>query len=477
MPFDDAPSASEHEFSGEKVLDRAIVEREALSANLLSQYPAITNKVTELADRFPDFTPNLKDEEVWREAVSILIAHEEDSRLFEQEYRVSQEDDDFILNRIQERTADQSDKKEVDKGYEDDLILLTIRDEFADKHGQGTEAYFEVFHKLLNDPKALTAKFLIVANVRDDIEFDGTFSSAVAERIKLVNENIAALQAMAGASPEYADSVEKAGVDVTDRQAVQSFVVESGFMEDATVSETTKAKVAQKLGIARNATSMLATLENVKRNGGQFINADGKPVTFDTNNGIPVGRYTVYPDPTGNTEFIATSMVGGCKLRVPFNPTDSPAHLGRVMKAAMVTQAMANRDFQGSSRYVLGGDGLAAQGMTEIKLDEAQVARAEQLYGAFMGFGTVISTEFPSESELQSFEWRLQATHIDGDAKTNDNTGRGDLSWQRLGLLDESGQLNMDRVERIGAFMNAHSTSLPAFAELESTFGQKETPS
>ena len=174
----------------------------------------------------------------------------------------------------------------------------------------------------------------------------------------------------------------------------------------------------------RDANQMLDTLEQVRANDGQFKNADGQMVKFDQNNGVPVGRYTVYPDPADHNEYMAIAHVGGRTLQVPFSPDDDPSHLDEIMSAAMITQVLANRDLQAANRYVVGGDGLAAQGVTEIKLDEVQVKRAEQLYGAFMGFGTELRTGFPSQSELREFERRLQATHIDGDAKTGDNTGR-----------------------------------------------------
>ena len=89
-----------------------------------------------------------------------------------------------------------------------------------------------------------------------------------------------------------------------------------------------------------------------------------------------------------------------------------------------------------------------------------------------MGVGTVLSSEFPTEGDLASFRWRLQATHIDGDAKTGDNTGRGDFSWKEIGLLDSaSGQLNMQRVSEVGAFLNTKSTALPTYQELVTKFG------
>ena len=106
-------------------------------------------------------------------------------------------------------------------------------------------------------------------------------------------------------------------------------------------------------------------------------------------------------------------------------------------------------------------------------MDEEQVVRAEQLYGAIMGLGTELSSEFPTEGDLASFKWRQQATHIDGDAKTNDNTGRGDESWKKLGMLS-NGHLNMTRVGEVGAYLNTKSTALPKFDDLLTRFGDNQ---
>ena len=143
-----------------------------------------------------------------------------------------------------------------------------------------------------------------------------------------------------------------------------------------------------------------------------------------------------------------------------------------MMSTVMIGQVLANRDLQAAVKYIFGGDGLSAQGLAEIHLDEFQVDRAKRLYGAFMGFGVEMRTGFPDQSELESFEWRLQGTHIDGDAKTGDNTGRGDESWRQLGLLTDDG-VNMRRVEKIGAYMNSYPTAVPDYAHLLEKFGDE----
>jgi len=239
------------------------------------------------------------------------------------------------------------------------------------------------------------------------------------------------------------------------------------------ISEETKTKLrVEGLGIEpiRNATDLIDTAKAVRENG-QFYNTKTKRVeTFNQNNGLPLGDYTVYPDPKHPDEFRAQARVGGRTLSVPFSLDDDPAFLNRLIKAAMVGGVLAERDFQGATHEIFGKSNLAAQGYAEIKLDEEQVTRAEQLYGAFMGFGTVLSSKFPTEGDLASFKWRLQATHIDGDAKTNDNTGRGDESWEKLGMLS-NGHLNMTRVGEVGAHLNTKSTALPTFENLQTKFG------
>jgi len=240
------------------------------------------------------------------------------------------------------------------------------------------------------------------------------------------------------------------------------------------LSEDTKDKLhVQGLGVIRNSTDLIAASE-MARETGQFVNPKTNRVEpFTEKNGMPLGDYTVYPDPKHPNEFVAKAEVGGRTLSVPYSLDDDPAFLNRLIKAAMVGGVLAERDFQGATREIFGKSNLAAQGYAEIKLDEEQVARAEQLYGAFMGLGTVLSSEFPNEGDLASFKWRLQATHIDGDAKTNDNTGRGDESWNKLGMLS-NGHLNMTRVGEVGAYLNTKSTALPSFDDLEAKFGDNQ---
>ncbi len=237
------------------------------------------------------------------------------------------------------------------------------------------------------------------------------------------------------------------------------------------LTEATKDKLhVQGLGVIRNSTDLIAASE-LARDTGQFVNPKTNRVEpFTEKNGMPLGDYTVFPDPKHPNEFVAKAEVGGRTLSVPYSLDDDPAFLNRLIKAAMVGGVLAERDFQGATREIFGKSNLAAQGYAEIKLDEEQVARAEQLYGAFMGLGTVLSSEFPTEGDLASFKWRLQATHIDGDAKTNDNTGRGDESWEKLGMLS-NGHLNMTRVGEVGAHLNTKSTALPTFENLLTKFG------
>ncbi len=243
------------------------------------------------------------------------------------------------------------------------------------------------------------------------------------------------------------------------------------------ISEKTKAKIQLEVfGVQpiKNATDMLDTLQQVRANDGKFLNADGQLVDFNEKNGVPVGRFMVYPDPNDAQDFVAKATVGGRTLSFPFSPNENPSDLQREMKAAMIGEILVQRDLQGVTREIFGSSGLAAQGYSRIDLKPEEVARAERLYGAFMGLGTIVSSEFPTEENLNSFKWRLQATHIDGDAKTNDNTGRGDLSWQKIGMLDKTGKLDMQRVTEVGAFMNTKSAALPKFEELVEKFGDGE---
>jgi len=269
--------------------------------------------------------------------------------------------------------------------------------------------------------------------------------------------------------------VARSNIDLSGASAALAFSdVMAQVDASSEISEPTKTKLRiEGLGVIRNSTDLIAASE-LARETGQFVNPKTNRVEpFTEKNGMPLGDYTVFPDPKHPNEFVAKAEVGGRTLSVPYSLDDDPAFLNRLIKAAMVGGFLAERDFQGAAREIFGKSNLAAQGYAEIKLDEEQVARAEQLYGAFMGLGTVLSSEFPTEGDLASFKWRLQATHIDGDAKTNDNTGRGDESWKELGMLT-NGHLNMTKVGEVGAYLNTKSTALPKFDDLVTRFGDNQ---
>ncbi|MEO1029024.1 MAG: hypothetical protein AAFX02_08195 [Pseudomonadota bacterium] len=284
-------------------------------------------------------------------------------------------------------------------------------------------------------------------------------------------QNLAANEADAAVISERINALDFTG-EIPDPMVFLQTQVLSTPEHDTGISEATQTAMREAFGIPalRDSTDLLDTIDQIGEDEGRFVDANGQVVTFDQNNGIPLGDYTIYPDASEANRYLADTLVGGRTLRVSFSRDTDPSFLDEIITAAMVSQVLANRDLQAANQYILGGDGLAAQGIAEINLDEFQVARAKRLYGAFMGLGVETRTGFPDQSQLRSFEWRLQGTHIDGDGKTGDNTGRGDQSWRDLGMLTNDG-LNMQRVEEIGAYMNTYSTAVPDFETLKEKFG------
>lgn len=321
----------------------------------------------------------------------------------------------------------------------------------------------------------------LLADVRGAEGFSAAERTAALRQLQMIRSTLVSMGQVVTNPQERAAfeqilSVSSLNLGESGNYAVFSDVMARIDASDA-ISEETKIRLrVEALGIPpfRDSSELLGTLEQVRVNDGRFRNADGQVVEFNARNGVPVGRYTVYPDPNDGSEYVATTTVGGRTLTLPFDANDDPSLLDEQMSAVMVAQVLANRDLQAANQFVLGGDGLSAQGIGRIRLDEFQVARAERLYGAFMGFGTELRTGFPRQSDLVEFERRLQATHIDGDAKTNDNTGRGDLSWREIGLIDEYGNVDMNKVEEVGAYVNQAPLALRQYDELVRRFSPEQ---
>lgn len=283
-------------------------------------------------------------------------------------------------------------------------------------------------------------------------------------------QDLAANEADGAIITERINALDFSG-DIPDPMVFLSTQILSTPENDTGISEATQDAMREAFGVQpmRDATDLFDNLDQIGEDEGRFVDASGQVREFNQHNGIPLGDYTIYPDATEADRYQADAVVGGRTLSVSFSRDTDPSQLDEIITAAMISQVLANRDLQAANAYILGGDGLAAQGHTEIKLDEFQVARAKRLYGAFMGVGVEARTGFPDQSQIQSFEWRLQGTHVDGDAKTGDNTGRGDQSWRELGMLTNNG-LDMQRVEEIGAYMNSYSTAVPDFEALKAQF-------
>lgn len=281
-------------------------------------------------------------------------------------------------------------------------------------------------------------------------------------------------------TPEEQDEISRLIVNTKfDLAGGDMSAVFSGFILQTetshVLSEASKDNIAKLMGIPRShrpktGGELLATLGTIKSNDGRFINNAGKVVEFNEHNGVSIGNFTVYRHPNDADEYIAKAQVGGRDLRLPFPPNANADFLTRQLRTAMIGFALANKDFQGAAQDVLGGNYSAAQGITEIKLaSETEVQRADHVFEAFLGTGTLYHGRIPSQHEIRVLDWRLQSTHIDGDGKTN-NTGRGDLSWQRLGMLSGNGKIDYEQLDSIGTFIR-RSLSLPNFDSLESKFG------
>jgi len=385
--------------------------RRELSTEILHEHPDIVKRVKELAATYPNFTPPFSDPEMEKQAVSFLLKQQEDSRFLQPDYHISAETLPFLLGELRKNLNIQETKAETTNKNDDRRTIMVIRDELLIEHKQGSEAYFRAFQVLLNDPAALTKKFQAIADDRDDIEFDGVFSSALDGRIKLIATNIAALQAMAGASPDYAAEIEQAGVDVTDRSAVQGFVLASGFLADQAVSEEVKADVAKKLGLPPHVSTTTGT--NVD-SALDAQNLDGT-TRFGADNPLPVRKgLSAYVRSDGMR--IARVDVKGIGVReIPWQRGEKGETIGlklSLLKIWAMNEQTGNTDFLGESVHI--------NTLIYNQTDPEKLRRTRQTMAALLGGVAGFDGHIISDHDAEFIGWFNQYVSTKGDAAIGD---------------------------------------------------------
>lgn len=367
--------------------------------------------------------------------------------------------DDFMSLCLTEASEIAEKKEEIEEI--DTTIDVLIKDIEAKAQGKKGRAYIAFAQRYVQERE-------MPDSVRENLQ-------ARFENIATTIDEMLAVTDDPDEQAAIAQIVDTSSLDLSgeNRRAVFANVVEQiDASED--ISKETKAKIkAEVIGVEGldNATDTLNTLRDIRTNNGQFRNAHGKVVEFNDKNGVKIGRQTIFPDPKNPNGYLITEIVGGRKLTFPFEANTDPGYFNELKTSAAVAGIFANRDLQAPTQYILGHDGAAAQGYQEIRLDEEQVDRAKRLYGAFMGFGVELNTKFPSQSDLATFERRLQVTHPFGDLNTGDNTGLGDKGWTQIGMFKD-GKLDIERIEEVGAFIRKNYNSLPSFEQLVEKFGE-----
>jgi len=423
--------------------------RSELSTEILHEHPDIVQRVKDLAETYPNFTPPFSDPVMEKQAVSFLLKQQEDSRFLQPDYHISSETLPFLLGELRKNLNIQETKAETTDKNDDRRALMVIRDELLVEHENGSEAYFKDFQTLLSDPAALTKKFQTIANERDDIEFDGVFSSALDDRIKLVANNIAALQAMAGASPEYAVQVEQSGVDVMDRSTVQGFVLASGFLADENVSEEVKAEVAKKLGLPPHVSTTTGT--NVD-NALDAQNLDGT-TRFGEGNFLPVGKgMAAYVRNDGMR--IARVDVKGIGIReIPWQRGEKGETIGlklSLLKIWAMNEQTGNTDFLGESVHI--------NTLIHNQTGPEKLRQTRQTMAALLGGDAGFDGRIISDHDAEFIGWFNQYVSTKGDAAIGDYD-RDTATKNRINLgLHPNGndqKIDFEILQAAGSFAQA----------------------
>lgn len=391
-------------------LELSVKERDAISVEIALEHPDVTALVAVLATTYSGFTPNLNNPATRQQALGFLLARQETARLIDPEYKIANEPLEAVASDLKKDFGLNYAIQEANDKYDDTQILLTVRDQLRAQSSSELE-YFEAFATLLADQGALGKKFTEVAAQRTEIEFDGAFSSRLTDRMKLVSDNITALQTIANTAPDYAAKIEEADVDITDRKAVQSFVIQSGFLDDETVDDVVKADVTRRLGLPLNAT--VATGSDVD-SALDAKAADSRPLFNEDNPFAVRDGLEAYVRPDGMR--MARVKVEGIGVReLPWRRGETGEVIGlklSMLKIWSLTEQSGNTDFLGETLHI--------NTVNTSQTDPGKLRRIQQLLNALLGGTAGYDGEIINDDQAAYLSWFQQFISTKGDVAHGD---------------------------------------------------------
>ena len=224
---------------------------------------------------------------------------------------------------IQETTAGKKEKE-----TKSSTVEAFINEKVAGK--QGMER-LRAIEELMNEPA------LILAGLQKPGSSMAALPDGFEGTRQAVRNRIEALSLVANTSPKYAEELEKANVDPFDSVAVIVFVASSGFFEDESIDENTKATVRAKLGIAETHEADTSSGTDLKRSlsDGYGTDTTGNKVPFTKENPLKMrDGVDVYEETPG--EYRMDLQLNDRVLKVEFSDKFSAEDIQKVTNYIMM---------------------------------------------------------------------------------------------------------------------------------------------
>jgi len=249
---------------------------------------------------------------------------------------------------------------------------------------------------------------------------------------------------------------------VTDRTAVQGFVLASGFLTDENVPEEIKADVAKKLGLPpRVSTNTGSNVDNALD--GQ--NPDGTP-RFGTNNPLPVRKGMVAYVRDDGVRIARVDMKGIGVREIPWQRGEKGETIGlklSLLKIWAMNERTGNTDFFGESIHI--------NTLIHNQTDPEKLRRTQNTMSALFGGEAGFDGRIISDEDAEFIGWFNQYVSTKGDAVIGDYDRDTAIKTRTdLGLHPNGNdqKIDFEILKAAGSFAQAqYGSGLPDYYALQ----------
>ena len=274
-----------------------------------------------------------------------------------------------------------------------------------------------------------------------------------------------ALQTMSGASPEYAEMVATSGVDVTNRAAVQEFVLASGFLTDDSIDEAAKDDVIQRLDLPDPRARTGGDINDIYKNGygrETYQDENGvyhtRQVPLTRNDRVPIGEgQEIGLDDTGGRAIWVETVVGKYSASNPEQASDQD--MGSIvrtiqMRASLPGMNMADIFYPDAEVFERGG------GTIKIRTEDYIIT--EKLRSILIGHEAIDGNKVFSDDDLANIPYLMQFHSRRGDYVTGDvDPVQMREDYRAQGIIDKDGHVDWERFEQLVMANRANMYTAP----------------